>query len=68
MRKEGRRAKVKREDDWLWGKRSINTGQPRTVTVKQRRKAAQALVPFPAVVNFIIPALFSLSTGSEPSQ
>lgn len=45
LRKEGRRVKVEREDDWLQGKKSINTGRPRTVAIKPRRKVAQAPVP-----------------------
>ena len=39
LRKEERGAKVKREDDWLQGKRNITAGRPRTVTIKLQRKA-----------------------------
>ena len=39
MRKEERGAKVKREDNWLQGKRNITAGWPRTVTIKLQRKA-----------------------------
>ena len=38
-RKEGRRTKVKREDEWLQGKRNINPVQPRAVPIKLQRKA-----------------------------
>lgn len=59
MREEGRRAKVKREDDWLQGKRSISTGR-KAVTVKLGRKAAQHITsPLPGVFIPSFPLCFA---------
>lgn len=64
MRKKERGAKVKREDDWLQGKRNITACRPRTLNYKLWRKAQASL---PAAVNFIIPTLFPSSIGRKPS-
>jgi hypothetical protein len=50
------RLRVKRKDAWLHGKRSINSGWPKTVTVKLWWQIARDPLPS-ALVTLIIPTV-----------
>ena len=65
LREEGRRTKVKREDDWLQGKRSISIVRL-VVTVKREEGCPTHQPPPPGRrVHFILPTLFGFGIGCK---
>ena len=64
-RRAGKRAEVKREADWLHGRRSISAGG-RGPEAGDCKAAEEGWLP--EAVHFLIPTLFSFRVGSKPSE